>query len=216
MSNVLNNQARLYAIADMQTCQKNEIDIDLFANAFFSAGGKNLQYRDKISSGSIINANVEKLKNISDKHSGNLIINDYVEIANAYNLPVHIGWDTPQLMGNTKFPETKFGRSTHNMEEIKKANAEIPLADHIGFGAVFKSNTKKNVKVNQNDILAALKNWDKEIVFIGGITIENFTQLPNQTRCYYAVIQDFFTNGCLPENIYNYTKEFLEKITRNS
>ena len=208
MEDLLKKRSRLYAIVDFESCATNDIDVVDFAHAFFEGGGINLQYRDKVSAPSGVLKNTVALKKIALAYNGLLIVNDYTNIATELELPLHLGWDTPEVDFNGPF-----GRSTHNPVEIDRAFAETPRPAYIGFGAVFASATKSEIEVNAKHFDYLFSKWAGDIVFIGGITKKNIDQLPVSKRFYYAIIQDFFSSGNQPGDIEKYTKMMNEKIS---
>ncbi|MES0489961.1 MAG: thiamine phosphate synthase [Leptospirales bacterium] len=208
MEKLLKNRSRVYAIADFESCERNGIHIVDFARAFFEGGGENLQYRDKLSTRATLLANTKELKKVSVAYNGLLLVNDYAEIATELELPLHLGWDTPE----NAF-QGPFGRSTHNPLEIERALAEKHMASYIGFGAVFASATKSEIEVNTKQFEFLFSKWTRDIVFIGGITEQNIHQLPAGKRYYYAIIQDFFSRGNQPVDIEKYTLMMNDKIS---
>jgi len=193
---------KLYAVLDADTCQRNSISLIDFTKAFFSGGGQNIQYRDKISSEKEIEKNINKLIKLSENYKNTkLIINDNSRLAHKYNLMVHLG------QSDIKENNLLFGRSTHNIEEVEKAIQEE--ADYIGFGAMFNSPTKPTINTSYNILEQVLKIYHQPIVLIGGITIENIKQLPKSNNIHYAIISDFFRNGSKAIFIEQYTKNFL-------
>jgi len=208
MEDLLQKRSRLYAIADYESCLTNNIDILNFATAFFEGGGVNIQYRDKVSESSEVLKNAQSLKEISSVYNGCLIVNDHIQIATELELALHVGWDTPEVHF-----KGAFGRSTHNPEEINRALVEKPKASYLGFGAVFPSATKSEIEVNTKYLDFLFSKWFLDIVFIGGITEKNISQLPVGERYYYAIISDFFSTGNQPADVEKYTRRLNEKIS---
>lgn len=198
----------LYSIADFDSCQNHEINVVDFCRAVFDGGGRILQYRDKRGMAEKeVRKNWDQIYRLAGEYESIAIINDHVELALEYDALLHAGQDTP------KIPEkAEFGRSTHNIEEINEALCESHSAAYIGLGAAFSTPLKPQLEaLSAETISEAVQLWKKPIVFIGGITIDNFVKLPAQDRFFYAVISDFFSMGADLKSVKKYTEKFLQK-----
>lgn len=191
---------RLYAICDEQTCRLHNRQTIDFYRSLIEAGIEIVQYRNKISSARQICNTLQELQAITP-NSVTLVVNDQKEAANKLGLALHLGQEDghpPQNFCCT------WGLSTHNRKELQSALTRNP--DYIGYGAVFASPTKSHVSKANPSVATEL--WPKEIVFIGGITLENVTLLPQADRFYYAVISDFFRYGNDLRAVKHYAQDF--------
>ena len=120
-----------------------------------------------------------KVKEITAKYKVPLIINDRVDIALAIDADgVHVGQSdmpcdvTRKLIGKDKI----LGVSAATIDEAKKAQKDG--ADYIGTGAVFPTATKDDApSVTKNELKEIVKSIDIPVVAIGGINLENASQL---------------------------------------
>lgn len=120
-----------------------------------------------------------RVKEITSKYNVPLIINDRIDIALAIDADgVHVGQsDMPcdvarKLIGNNKI----LGISASTIPEAKKAQQDG--ADYIGTGAVFPTATKDDApSVTKQEMKEIVDSIDIPVVAIGGITIENASQL---------------------------------------
>lgn len=120
-----------------------------------------------------------KVKEITAKYKVPLIINDRVDIALAIDADgVHVGQSdmpcdvTRKLIGEDKI----LGVSAATIDEAKKAQKDG--ADYIGTGAVFPTATKDDApSVTKNELKEIIKSIDIPVVAIGGINLENASQL---------------------------------------
>ena len=120
-----------------------------------------------------------KVKKITSKYNIPLIINDRVDVALAIDADgVHVGQSdmpcdvTRQLIGDDKI----LGVSAATITEAKKAQQDG--ADYIGTGAVFPTKTKDDApSVTKEDLKEIVESIDIPVVAIGGITLENASQL---------------------------------------
>ncbi|MBE6511122.1 MAG: thiamine phosphate synthase [Methanobrevibacter millerae] len=120
-----------------------------------------------------------KVKEITTKYDVDLIINDRVDVALAIDADgVHVGQSdmpcdiTRKLIGEDKI----LGVSAATIEEAKKA--ENDGADYIGTGAVFPTSTKDDApSITKQDLIDIVKSINIPVVAIGGITLENASEL---------------------------------------
>lgn len=120
-----------------------------------------------------------KVKEITTKYDVDLIINDRVDVALAIDADgVHVGQSdmpcdvTRRLIGEDKI----LGVSAATIEEAKKA--EKDGADYIGTGAVFPTATKDDApSITKKDLADIVKSINIPVVAIGGITLENASEL---------------------------------------
>lgn len=120
-----------------------------------------------------------KVKEITTKYNIPLIINDRVDIALAIDADgVHVGQSdmpcsiTRKLIGENKI----LGVSAATVEEAEKA--EKDGADYIGSGAVFPTQTKSDASsVSKKELKNIVDSIDIPVVAIGGITLDNASQL---------------------------------------
>jgi len=101
-----------------------------------------------------------------------LVINDRVHIAKKLNAPaVHLGQkDMPLTEAREVMPpETIFGLSTHNFDQLKRACKQKP--DYAGFGPIYPTTTKKQADpVTGTQLLKeAVSLANIPLVAIGGI-----------------------------------------------
>ena len=120
-----------------------------------------------------------KVKEITDKYNVPLIINDRVDVALAIDADgVHVGQSdmpcdiTRKLIGDDKI----LGVSAATIEEAKKAQKDG--ADYIGTGAVFPTQTKDDApSITKQELKEVVESIDIPVVAIGGITLENASEL---------------------------------------
>lgn len=120
-----------------------------------------------------------KVKKITTKYNVPLIINDRVDIALAIDADgVHVGQSdmpcdvTRKLIGEDKI----LGVSAATVDEAQKA--EKDGADYIGTGAVFPTSTKDDApEITRKDLKEVVDSINIPVVAIGGITIDNASEL---------------------------------------
>ena len=144
-----------------------------------AAGVTLVQYRAKAADGGVLYDEACKLKELCDKYSVPLIINDRLDIALAVGAAgVHLGQDdlpcavARRLLGE----DFIIGVSAHNPAEAVQAVSEG--ADYLGCGAVFGTATKHDVaKLGLENLRAIRKAVAVPMVGIGGITADNYAEV---------------------------------------
>lgn len=144
-----------------------------------AAGVTLVQYRAKAADGGVLYAEACRLKELCDRYSVPLIINDRLDIALAVGAAgVHLGQDdlpcavARRLLGE----DFIIGVSAHNPAEAVQAVSEG--ADYLGCGAVFGTATKHDVaKLGLENLRAIRKAVAVPMVGIGGITADNYAEV---------------------------------------
>lgn len=144
-----------------------------------AAGVTLVQYRAKAADGGVLYAEACRLKELCDKYSVPLIINDRLDIALAVGAAgVHLGQDdlpcavARRLLGE----DFIIGVSAHNPAEAVQAVSDG--ADYLGCGAVFGTATKHDVaKLGLENLRAIRKAVAVPMVGIGGITADNYAEV---------------------------------------
>ena len=166
----------LYLVTD------NSDDMEKFLNTIeegIKGGVTVVQIREKTADTLEFYNLALKVKEITTKYDVPLIINDRVDVALAIDADgVHVGQSdmpcsvTRRLIGEDKI----LGVSAATIEEAKKA--EKDGADYIGTGAVFPTATKDDApKITKKDLKEIVDSINIPVVAIGGITLENASQL---------------------------------------
>ena len=144
-----------------------------------AAGVTLVQYRAKAADGGVLYAEACRLKELCDKYSVPLIINDRLDIALAVGAAgVHLGQDDLPCAVARRLLGEKFiiGVSAHNPAEAVQAVSEG--ADYLGCGAVFGTATKHDVaKLGLENLRAIRKAVAVPMVGIGGITADNYAEV---------------------------------------
>lgn len=168
-----------------------------------------IQLREKTASKDEFLKLAKEVKGITDKYSIPLIINDNVEIAKAIDADgVHLGQSDEELtrareiLGDRKI----IGISVGNVEEAKLA--EKNGADYLGIGAVFYTDSKKDI--NEPMGIAGLKRIVKSVnipnVAIGGIHLSNVKEVMETGTDGVAVISEILGKENIREATVNLKK----------
>lgn len=180
---------KLYAILD--DCSQGERLIE-FALQLQAGGCKLMQYRNKSGDAREMLADASELKRVLDA-SVRLIMNDRADLAVLAQLDgVHLGQDDLSMEGARKVigPDLWLGVSTHNPEQVEKAN-QGP-ADYIAIGPVFGTLSKTNPDpvIGLGGVRDARRVTSKPLVAIGGIMRANCEAVMDAGADCVAVISD--------------------------
>jgi thiamine-phosphate pyrophosphorylase len=178
---------RLYAIADAQF--GDPVDI---AGRLFEGGARLIQIRNKMASAGELLRQVEEVLRFAPKDAL-VVVNDRVDAARLSKAHgVHLGQDDlPVEHARVILGETALvGFSTHNVEQAIAAD-RLPV-DYIAVGPIFHTNSKKNPdSVLGIERLAQIcRAVRKPVVAIGGITLEQSSEVDNAGAASIAVIGD--------------------------
>lgn len=157
-------------------------DVDRFLNTIEEAikGGVSIvQIREKTAETLDFYNLALRVKEITAKYNIPLIINDRVDVALAIDAEgVHVGQSdmpcdiTRKLIGKDKI----LGVSAATIGEAQKAQEDG--ADYIGTGALFPTATKDDApSITKQDLKEIAESIDIPVVAIGGITLDNASEL---------------------------------------
>ncbi len=177
--------SKIYALIDRGLIDKYSINLKDYCNFLNSLNTPIAQYRNKNYNKTQI---INDLETIKSNFNGILIINDYIDFIYLAD-GLHIGQEDLVKYGSiTKIREVIkdkiLGLSTHNLEEIKKAN-KFNL-DYIGLGAYRETSTKNVSNIKGKELLEIAKYSIHKVALIGGIRLED--DFANYPQIYYRVI----------------------------
>lgn len=135
-----------------------------------------------------------QMKALCHKYRVPLIINDNVEVALKSGADgVHVGIEDAPVSEIRKRVGKDFviGATAKTVEQAQKAEASG--ADYLGVGAVFASGTKKTaVRITREQLQKICNSVSIPSVAIGGITLENVSQIDVESICGIAVVSAIF------------------------
>lgn len=135
-----------------------------------------------------------QMKELCHKYHVPLIINDNVEVALKSGADgVHVGIEDAPVSEIRKRVGKDFiiGATAKTVEQAQKAEASG--ADYLGVGAVFLSGTKKTaVRITQEQLQEICSSVSIPSVAIGGITLDNVSQIDVESICGIAVVSAIF------------------------
>jgi len=190
---------RLYAIVDVNGLGRRSSDTSAVVNFAreLAAGGVTLiQYRSKKSDARTMLYHAREIRQ-KLKSEVTLIMNDRADLCLAADFDgVHVGQDdlSPEGARRVVGPQRIVGVSTHNLEQLARADAS-PV-DYIALGPIFTTSAKENPDpvVGLQGLRAARAATTKPLVAIGGITRANVRSVIDAGADSVAVISDLVTS----------------------
>ncbi|HEV2423482.1 MAG TPA: thiamine phosphate synthase [Terriglobia bacterium] len=200
---------RLYAILDTDRLQGRPLE--LVCETLLAAGVRWFQYRDKQGTSRRIFEAATSLLPVIHAAGGRLIVNDRADVALVSGADgVHLGRDdlTVEEARRVLKPGQIVGWSTHNMEQLRQADAS--RADYLAFGPIFATGSKQRPDpvVGLDGLARARQATSKPLVAIGGIAVENARAVIEHGADAVAVIAGLLSAPDLAAR----AREFLEVL----
>jgi thiamine-phosphate pyrophosphorylase len=191
---------RLYAILDV-ACFAPPLgatasSIVNYARDLAAGGVTFLQYRNKVGNTKEMLSNAREIRRLLGDDV-TLIMNDRADICIAAGCDgIHVGQDdlSPQGARTVIGDHRILGVSTHNLEQVKEADAGP--AEYVAYGPVFNTSSKADhdPPVGVEGIRAARTATKKPLVAIGGITRANARSVIDAGADSVAVISDLLSS----------------------
>ena len=211
--------AKLYAIIDRETLDRQDVGVGKFARELRESGVRLVQYRDKVNGLQEVLRAAEEISRAFEGVGATLILNDRADLASLVGWGVHVGQgdlsveDARLVLGAGErrerggFANVAVGVSTHTELQVKLVSATG--ADYVAIGPVFGTVTKKDAApvVGLEGVRAARALTKKPLVAIGGITLANCRSVIDAGADSVAVISGVFVDG---RNVRDVVQDFLE------
>ncbi|MEO6924588.1 MAG: thiamine phosphate synthase [Bryocella sp.] len=185
----------LYAILDRETLDTRNLRVDDIARELHDAGVTLLQYRDKHNAPQEILRAAAEISAIFADTNATLIMNDRADLAKlaGWNA-VHVGQGDLPIAAAKKLVNY-VGISTNNGTQVLEADTTD--ADYIATGPVFTTTTKSDAPsvVGLAGVRRAHSCTSKPLVAIGGITLENASNVLEAGADSVAIISGLFIPG---------------------
>ena len=171
----------IYALCDFDLLQKYNLSCEDFINRCYELDVEIVQYRDKNFDLDKIKERLLLVRRLWDK---TLIVNDYIELAEYCN-GVHIGQGDLKKYGTIEsirdvIGDKILGLSTHNKEEVLKAN-QMEL-DYIGLGAYRETTTKDVSSIGGEKLENIAKEYIKKTLLIFIIVAQKAPSPPHKAK----------------------------------
>lgn len=190
--NLQKNDLLVYAITDRSWVGNETLEEQV--EQALKGGITMLQLREKDMDYEQLKQEAIALKQLCRSYHIPFIINDYVELAKEIGADgVHIGQSDCSVMEARRIlgPDYIIGATAKTVEQALTAQEQG--ADYLGSGAVFGSNTKKDAKPMEHELLQKIcEAVTIPVVAIGGINGKNVTALKGRGMAGVAVIGGIF------------------------
>lgn len=200
----------LYVILDRDTLDQFNANLLQVMAGAIKAGVKMFQVRSKRKDRRLLE-DVQSCGQLAVQNNCFLVINDYIDLAKQFGMPVHLGQE--DLKSVNLLAEDIYGLSTRNNAEILSAMSQQNRPIYVGFGSCFTTDSKSQVVLqSKQSILEASESATIPIIFIGGITLDNVKKLPYHKQVGFAVIKDLFRYGVEEGDIEYYCYSFKSRV----
>lgn len=198
----------LYPIVDTTVCAARGLDPLSVARAYLEGGARVLQLRAKAESGARVLELADGLVAAARPHGAGIIVNDRVDIALMCGAAgVHVGQDDLPAddVRSIAGPALIVGVSTHDEQQIERALTSP--ADYVAVGPIFSTATKDTGYAARGlELVRLAGGCGKPVVAIGGITLENASDVLSAGASAVAIISDLLAGDPLER-----TRAFLAR-----
>ena len=192
--------AGLYLVTSTELSDRPTLEI---IERSLKAGCRLFQLREKTLTKAQYKELAFQARTLAHEYNAIFIVNDHVDIALDVGADgVHLGQDDMSVSEARKIlgDEYIIGVSTHNIEEVTKAQNEG--ADYINIGPVFPTKTKPDaVSLGLDGIRQILPYVKIPFTFMGGIKLENVDSLKAFKPAAVAVITGLTRSSSLAVDI---------------
>lgn len=206
---------RFYPILDTAVLATRGWDVITAAESLLAEGVKILQYRHK---DNWTQANFDEAKRLALLcQSANVLfmINDRADFAHLLQAGLHIGQnDLPPVAARLVIGKAVLGFSSHNAEQLKRADAEP--AEYLSLGPIFVTTSKlrPDPVVGLSGLRKLRSLTAKPLVAIGGITPENAGGVLAAGADSLAVISGILPAYRNEEALSGLTRQWLELVAK--
>jgi thiamine-phosphate pyrophosphorylase len=169
---------RFYPIIDTAVLGRTPFSPIRVAEEAVKAGAKILQYRHKEKWTQAEFDEAKAISAVCKEAAIPFIINDRADFAKLLGAGLHIGQDDlPPEAARKLMQSAVIGYSTHNAGQLR-GTGDVP-ADYVSLGPIFQTTSKEKPDpvVHPDGIRAMRSLTSKPLVAIGGITLENASEV---------------------------------------
>jgi len=203
---------RFYPIIDTDALALRNWSALTFGEALLSAGARILQYRHKEAWTQMHFNEAKRLASLARDAGALFVVNDRADFANLLDAAVHLGQtDLPAVAARKIVTDGIMGLSTHNGFQIENGNDQ-PV-NYLALGPIYatKSKAQPDAVVGLDGLRALHKLTSKPLVAIGGITLDNASEVLKAGADSVATV-----GGILPEELEQVQSLAVEWLGRTS
>jgi thiamine-phosphate pyrophosphorylase len=206
---------RVYPILDSESLERRSISLPAAAAALLDGGAGILQIRNKAHWTRDFFGAAREVARLCREAGALLIVNDRADFALLLDAGLHLGQDdlAPRDARRVIGPDSVMGYSSHNPTQLCAAGGEA--VDYVALGPIFPTASKRNpdplVGVEQITYCRGL--IEKPLVAIGGITLENASEVWRAGADSVAVIGGLFPEMTGAQNVRKCMEEWVQLAT---
>ena len=181
----------LYAITDSALLADGRLLP--YCEAALRGGAKVVQYRDKSNDTARRLSEARALQELCQRYAARLIINDDLALAAELGADLHLGQTDGSLLNARQQLGTDaiIGITCHAQLELAE-QAVKQHGEYFAFGRFYPSQTKPGDILATSQLLQQAQQFQRPIVAIGGITLDNGAELIQHGATMLAVIHGLF------------------------
>lgn len=185
-------QLKLYAITDNALCKGKSL-AEMVEQAILG-GVTIIQLREKNISDDELKAKALEILPVCHKYDVPLIINDNYKVAIECGADgVHVGIEDSPVEEIRRIAGDNFIIGATAKTVLQAQLAEKSGADYLGVGAVFPSPTKTDaLRITSDKLSEICSSVSIPVVAIGGISLENVSEIKGCGQCGIAVVSAVF------------------------
>jgi thiamine-phosphate pyrophosphorylase len=186
-----------YAVVDAEVASAHGWTLVDLAAAVFDGGATLVQIRAKsLPSSQLLEASRQVVA-LAASHRASVVVNDRADVAVLSGAAgVHVGQDdvSPHDARAIVGPDRLVGVSTHSADQV--AVAALAPVSYIAVGPIFATTTKQTgYDAVGLDLLRRAASTGKDVVAIGGVTLDRVNQVIGAGATSVAVITDLLVGG---------------------
>jgi thiamine-phosphate pyrophosphorylase len=202
---------RFYPILDTSVLAGRECSVLMAGETLIDAGACILQYRHKQDWTQAHFDDAKQLAKLCHEAGVLFVLNDRADFARLLKSALHVGQDDlSPVAARRVISDEVMGFSTHNRDQLVRGNEEA--VEYLSIGPIFQTGSKLKpdpvVGVEKLRELRALT--EKPLAAIGGITLENASQVFAAKADSVAVISGIVPRTCTRKMWKSHAQEWLQ------
>jgi thiamine-phosphate pyrophosphorylase len=204
---------RFYPILDTTALSERKCSVALTAEALMEAGVRILQYRHKQAWTQLHFDEAQHIARLCQQAGVLFVLNDRADFARLIGAALHIGQDDlPPVAARRVISDEVIGFSTHNRQQLMRANDE-PV-EYLSIGPIFstKSKERPDPEVGVEGLRSLRPITQKPLVAIGGIDLLNARDVLEAGADSVAVISGLLPEACDRKALRRHVEEWIRLV----
>ena len=204
---------RFYPILDTALLAEHGCSAAIAAPALVDAGVRILQYRHKQDWTQAHFDEAKRIVKICHEAGVLFVLNDRADFARLLGAALHVGQeDLPPVAARRVISDEVMGFSTHNRVQLSRGDEE-PV-EYLSLGPVFVTNSKArpDPEIGIEGLRQLRPLTSKPLVAIGGITLNNASEVLSAGADSVAVISDLLPETCNKSGLRRRAEEWIRIV----